>query len=94
MSEIRQDPTTKEWVIIATERRKRSLTVSEAMWKGAPAIGGNVGGIRYQIDDGINGFLISSVEETAQRIAQLLKTRNYVRLWDNGQWKKLGGIFY
>ena len=23
MSELRQDPTTKEWVIIATERRKR-----------------------------------------------------------------------
>jgi len=25
----------------------------------------NVGGIRYQIDDGVNGFLVSSIEETA-----------------------------
>jgi len=49
------------------------LTVTEAMWKGTPVIGGNVGGIRYQIKDGENGFLVSSVEEAGQRIVQLLK---------------------
>ncbi|NLY73692.1 MAG: glycosyltransferase [Firmicutes bacterium] len=49
------------------------LTVTEALWKGTPVIGGNVGGIRYQIKDGVNGFLVNSVEETAARIAQLLK---------------------
>ena len=49
------------------------LTVTEAMWKGAAVIGGNVGGIRYQIDNGINGFLVSSTEETADRIVQLIK---------------------
>jgi trehalose synthase len=49
------------------------LTVSEAMWKGTPVIGGNVGGIRYQIEDGVNGFLVSSVNETAARIVELLK---------------------
>ncbi len=49
------------------------LTVTEAMWKETPVIGGNVGGIRYQIEDGKNGFLVSSVEETAERIVQLLK---------------------
>jgi trehalose synthase len=49
------------------------LTVTEAMWKGTPVIGGNVGGIRYQIENGINGFLVSSVEEAAARIVQLLK---------------------
>ena len=48
------------------------LTVAEAMWKGTPVIGGNVGGIRYQIDDGVNGFFISSIEETAKRIVQLV----------------------
>jgi trehalose synthase len=31
------------------------LAVTEAMWKGAPVIGGNVGGIRRQIRDGENG---------------------------------------
>ncbi len=49
------------------------LTVSEAMWKGTPVIGGNVGGIRYQIENGVNGFLVSSIEEAAERIVRLLK---------------------
>jgi trehalose synthase len=49
------------------------LTVAEAMWKGTPVIGGNVGGIRYQIADGVNGFLVSSVEEAAARIVQLVR---------------------
>ncbi len=51
------------------------LTVTEAMWKGTPVIGGNVGGIRHQIQDGFNGFLVSSTEEAAQRIVQLIKNK-------------------
>ena len=49
------------------------MTVTEAMWKGAAVIGGNVGGIRTQIVDGENGFLVNSVDETAERIVRLLK---------------------
>ncbi len=49
------------------------LSVTEAMWKGKPVIGGNVGGIRYQIKDGVEGFLVSSVDEAADRIVRLLK---------------------
>ena len=49
------------------------LTVTEAMWKGAPVIGGNVGGIRYQIRDGENGYLVSSIEEASEKIVQLIK---------------------
>jgi trehalose synthase len=49
------------------------LTVAEAMWKGTPVIGGKVGGIRYQIENGVNGFLVSSVEEAAECIVRLLK---------------------
>jgi trehalose synthase len=33
----------------------------------------NVGGIRYQIEDGIDGFLVSSNEDAAERIVRLLK---------------------
>ena len=51
------------------------LTAAEAMWKGTPVIGGNVGGLRYQIRNGVNGFLVSSVEEAAKRIVQLLKDK-------------------
>jgi trehalose synthase len=49
------------------------LTVTEAMWKGAAVIGGSCGGIRHQIEDGQNGFLVASVEEAAQRIVQLVR---------------------
>jgi trehalose synthase len=51
------------------------LTVAEAMWKRTPVIGGNVGGIRYQIKNGANGFLVSTVEEAAKRIVQLVKDK-------------------
>lgn len=49
------------------------LTVTEAMWKGTPVIGGRVGGIKHQIEDGVNGFLVDSVEKAAERIVQVVK---------------------
>ena len=48
------------------------LTVTEAMWKGKPMIGGNAGGIRLQIEDGVSGYLVSSPAECAERIVALL----------------------
>ncbi len=48
------------------------LTVSEAMWKGKPVIGGAVGGIPLQIVHGVTGFLVHSVEGAAFRIRQFL----------------------
>jgi trehalose synthase len=48
------------------------LTVSEAIWKGRPFIGGNVGGIPLQVEDGASGFLVDSVELCAQRTIEIL----------------------
>ena len=48
------------------------LTVTEALWKGRPTIGGNVGGIPLQIDDGESGFLVDSPAECAQRCLEIL----------------------
>ena len=48
------------------------LTVSEALWKGKPVIGGATGGIPMQILDGVNGYLVSSPEGAAFRIRFLL----------------------
>jgi trehalose synthase len=62
-------------VLQKSTREGFGLTVTEAMWKGAAVIGGNVGGIRRQIRDGENGFLVDSVEEAAGRIVQLLTDR-------------------
>ncbi|OPY67654.1 MAG: Trehalose synthase [Syntrophorhabdaceae bacterium PtaU1.Bin034] len=48
------------------------LTVSEAMWKGKPVVGGAAGGIPLQIIHGVTGFLVHSNEGAAFRIRQLL----------------------
>ncbi len=48
------------------------LTVSEAMWKEKPVIGGAVGGIPLQIVHGLTGFVVYSVEGAAFRIRQYL----------------------
>ncbi len=59
-------------VLQKSTREGFGLTVAEAMWKGTPVIGGNTGGIRCQISDGVNGFLVSTVKEASHRIVQLI----------------------
>jgi trehalose synthase len=49
------------------------LTVTEALWKGRPTIGGDVGGIPLQIEDGVSGYLVSSAEEAAARTLGILE---------------------
>jgi len=49
------------------------LTVTEALWKGVPVVGSNVGGILLQIINGEVGFLINSIEEAAEKTLYLLK---------------------
>lgn len=60
-------------VVQKSLREGFGLTVAEALWKGRPVLGGNVGGIVLQIRDGIDGYLVSSVEETATRALELLR---------------------
>ena len=48
------------------------LTVTEAMWKGTPVIGGNCGGIRIQIEHGKTGYLVDTVEECATAMLEIL----------------------
>ncbi len=60
-------------VIQKSLREGFGLTVSEALWKGRPVIGGDCGGIVLQIRDGQDGFLVSSIEECAQRTVELFR---------------------
>lgn len=48
------------------------LTVTEALWKGKPVIGGNVGGIKLQVHDHHTGYLVSTPEGAALRIMELI----------------------
>jgi len=60
-------------VLQKSTREGFGLTVTEAMWKGAAVIGGDVGGIRHQIKDEWNGFLVSTPDQAAARIVQLIE---------------------
>ncbi len=52
------------------------LTVTEAMWKRKPVIGGDAGGIRLQVINHYTGFLVQSPEGAALRIRYLLHNRD------------------
>jgi len=60
-------------VIQKSTKEGFGLTVTEAIWKGRPFIGGAVGGIPLQVSDGESGFLVSTVEECAQRALEILE---------------------
>ncbi len=62
------------------------LTVTEAMWKARPVIGGDVGGIRLQVIDRYNGFRVSTPEGAALRMRYLLQHREKARrMGENGR---------
>jgi trehalose synthase len=60
-------------VIQKSTREGFGLTVSEALWKARPFIGGNVGGIPLQVHDGETGFLVASPAECAERSLEILR---------------------
>jgi trehalose synthase len=64
-----------EVVLQKSIREGFGLTVAETMWKGRPLVGGNVGGIRLQIEDGVSGFLVDSPAECAQCIVELVRSQ-------------------
>jgi trehalose synthase len=49
------------------------LTIAEGLWKGKPVIGGNVGGIPLQIEDGVTGYLVESVEEASAYALEIMR---------------------
>jgi trehalose synthase len=60
-------------LIQKSTREGFGLTVTEAIWKGRPFIGGNVGGIPLQVEDGVSGYLVDSVDACAQRTLDILR---------------------
>lgn len=60
-------------VLQKSTREGFGLSVTEALWKEVPVVGGNVGGIPLQVLDGKTGFLVNSIEEAAEKTLYLLK---------------------
>ncbi len=70
--EINAFQTGSDVIIQKSTREGFGLVVTEAMWKCAPVVGGRVGGINHQIHDGATGYLVSDVDECADRVMELL----------------------
>jgi trehalose synthase len=60
-------------VVQKSTREGFGLTVTEAMWKGKPVVGGLAGGIPTQVLHEVTGYLVSSIEGAAFRIHTLLE---------------------
>ena len=63
-------------ILQKSTREGFGLTVTEGLWKGKPVIGGNVGGIRLQVQDHRTGFLVDTPEGAALRVRYLLSHRD------------------
>jgi trehalose synthase len=66
-------------VLQKSTREGFGLTVTEALWKGKPVIGGDTGGIRLQVIDHHTGFLVNTPEDAALRIRYLLHHHEKMR---------------
>jgi len=75
-------------VVQKSLREGFGLTVSEALYKGTPVVAGNVGGIRLQIRNGWNEYLIdpTDIKICASRIKKIMtNTRLRERMGRNGR---------
>lgn len=62
-------------VLLFSCREGFGIAATEAMWKCNAVIAGNVPGLREQITDGVNGFLVSTVDECAARMVETIQNR-------------------
>ena len=70
--EVNAFQTFSDVIIQKSIREGFGLVVAEALWKGTPVVGGKVGGIPLQLEDGKGGYLVDSVDECADRVLHLL----------------------
>jgi len=66
-------------VVQKSLREGFGLSVTEALWKHKPVIGGNCGGIRLQVINYHTGFLVNTPEGAAERIRFLLQTPSLIQ---------------
>jgi len=60
-------------VVQKSTREGFGLTVTEALWKARPFVGGNVGGIPLQVENGLSGYLVDTPERCAARCLDILQ---------------------
>jgi len=52
------------------------LAITEAMWKKKPVVARPSGGIKLQVIDGVNGYLIQNIEDAAEKVIHLIKNKD------------------
>jgi glycosyltransferase involved in cell wall biosynthesis len=71
--EIRELLNKSKWLVLPSRGDSFGLVVSEAIYCGTPVIVSNIGGMREQVDDGVNGFVLedNTPEALAKKMAEL-----------------------
>ncbi len=75
-AEVDAFQTGSDAILLFSCREGFGLAATEAMWKCNAVIAGGVPGLRAQITDGVNGFLVNTVDECADRIVRLVHDRD------------------
>jgi len=78
--EVNAFQVTSAAVLQKSIREGFGLTVTEALWKVRPTVGGRVGGIVAQIVDGETGWLVDSVEQCADAVIEILRDPEAARV--------------
>ena len=71
--EVNAFQTGAQVVVQKSLREGFGLSVTEALWKGRPVVGGKVGGIPLQVVHGKTGYLVNTPAECAKWILHLLQ---------------------
>jgi len=87
--EVNAFQTASDIILQKSLREGFGLTVAESLWKRRPVIGGNVGGIKLQIEDGVTGYLVDTVEECAEKVLTLLRNPVIADNMKEAAWEKV-----
>jgi trehalose synthase len=71
--EVNAFQTASDVVIQKSIKEGFGLVIAEALWKGRPVVAGNAGGIPLQMTGELSNYLVSSIEECAEKVVKLLK---------------------
>lgn len=63
-------------IIQKSLREGFGLVAAEGLWKSKALVAGNVGGLRLQVQDGKNGYLVESIEQCAEKTLEILRNKN------------------
>lgn len=69
-------------ILQRSTREGFGFTVTEALWKSQPVIGTSATGMRIQLIDGYNGYIVDETEACAEHTLKLLQ--------DRALWRRLG----